>query len=154
MAVERILSTAPRVKIEIPNISIIGDVIARVWIADPVNNIFPVQPTGFLEFFGSSGSPNEHLMRMLQEAGVPGVTYELAAVEWLNSTPKDQAMATLRVVWNRFLTELCELINRFYNQSSAPPTTGPTFASVDDLFQTMLNNASFSVVNGKITATF
>lgn len=153
MAVERVLPTSPKVKIEIINLSSIQDVVARVYIAD-ASGVFPTHSQGFVEFFGSSGTQYQHLAEMLWRAGKIEVDTVSEAAQWLQTTSKVQAMNFLRTVWNTFLAEVCAKINEFFGVSGVPETPGEYFVTADELFQALLNSSNFSVVNGKMTATF
>lgn len=148
MAIERILPTNPRIKVEVINMSNIQDIIARVYIEEA--GVFKQVP-GFIEFFGSSGTSYQHLTQMLYSAGRIDIDTQAEAIAWLQTTPKGEAMNFLKTIWRTFLQEICALINSALG--GVAPSPGEYFITADELFQTLLNSSNFTIVDGKLTAT-
>lgn len=135
-------------EIEIMAHSFIGDVIARLDIGDDD------KIEGFLEFYGSSGTWDDHLLRILQASGRSDITTRVQAVAWLQSTPRAEADAVIKDAWNAMLKLLSDLVNRFWSPADAqPPPAGAAHQTAQELFAAALDKTVARVEGGKIVLT-
>lgn len=159
MAFTRVISNvSPAIKVEVIHHSLVGNVIARFYVAD-VNGIFPVAPTGFLDVAASQGNWNYHLCEFLKESGV-AVADETEAAAWLKTKTKSEAKAVIKNknAWNRFIERLVALFNKYWKANITQPVPGPitiSYATSEEFFSDLLNQTVFQVepsglISGKL----
>ena len=110
---KKIFNLSPPFQLELTSSNIIGDVYIRIDAG--ADNTYE----GVFDFFGSSGTWDEHLMRLLQAAGKTNITSGLQARIYMQSKPAAEMEAEVMAAWNTMLKDLAARVNQFWKKATS-----------------------------------
>lgn len=108
----KIFPLNPPFQLDLDSNSLIGDVFVRVDAG--ADNTFEAM----FDFFGSSGTWDEHLMRLLQAAGKTNITTPLQAVAYMQSKPAAEMEGEVLTAFNNMLKDLGAVVNRVWKRAT------------------------------------
>lgn len=136
MVIKKIFTLNPAFLLEFGNNNLIGDVYIRIDAgADGTYE-------GNFDFFGSTGTWEEHLMYLLQASG-RNVTTPLQAVLLMQTTPRSEFEVMCLTGWNNMLKDCAARLNQLWKAATGQLPSG-AHQDVQVFFAAMMTRTSAS----------